>query len=166
MKSVAFDMFHGRVNYAKLQVHYARFLLEGDFEALDKFSQFLMTNLKTWRSFQVTPWLNNDGTSKLRGEHTKEFTRNTHLICEKLKTLVQSKACDDFCNALYSYEKVHCFLNFVIIDDYETANAFLGGSPVFTVETEKKIIGARMISEFDRLTSELYKYGTRTYLSK
>ena len=103
----------------------------------------------------MTPWLNNDGTSKLRGEHTKEFTRNTHLICEKLKTLVRSKACDDFCNALYSYEKVHCFLNFVIIDDYETANAFLGGSLVFTVETEKKIIGARMISEFDRLTSEL-----------
>ena len=84
-----------------------------------------MMTLKTWKAFQVTPWLNNESNSKLCGEHTKEFTKHTHQICEKLKTLQESSECEHLCNALYAYEKVHCFLLFIITDDHVTANAFL-----------------------------------------
>ena len=157
-------MFHGRTNYVKLQVKYIRRLFEGDYESIDKFSAFLMVTLKTWKAFQVTPWLNNESNAKLCGEHTKDFTRCTHKICEKLKSLQESSECDTLCKALYAYEKVHCFISFVIIDDYITANAFFGRS-LFSEETEKIYIGEKMIEEFQRLTSHLYDCGMKTFLT-
>ena len=78
--------------------------------------------------------------------------------------MLQSKACDDLCVALYAFEKIHCFLGFVIIDDYETANAFLNCSS-FTVQTERKIIASQMIAEFKRVSFELYNAGMKTFLS-
>ena len=162
---LAFDIFHGRVNYVKLQMNYVRKMLEGDYEALDKFSSFLMKTLKSWKSFQITPWLNNDGCSKLRGEHTKEFTKYTHEICTTLKTLRNNRHCHAFCDALYAYEKIHCFISFVIIDDYITANAFLGEDGIFTKDTDRESIGERMIAEFEQLTSKLYSAGMLTFLT-
>ena len=60
-------------------------MFEGDYESLDKFATFLMANLKTWKAFQIVPWLNGESSSSkaIRGEHTKEFTKNTHKICKK-----------------------------------------------------------------------------------
>lgn len=162
--SLTFDVFHGRVNYVKLQVDYCRKLFEGDYESLDQFSVFLMSNLKSWKSFQITPWLNNDKSSRLRGEHTKDFTKSTHQICEKISSLRDSSDSCSFCEALYAYERVHCFLSFVIIDDFETANAFLGG-PVFTQNDNRKNIGEKMILEFEYLADKLYRKGLETFLT-
>ena len=39
--SLTFDVFQGRVNYVKLQVHDCHKLFEGDYNALDQFSSFL-----------------------------------------------------------------------------------------------------------------------------
>ena len=36
ISSLDFDMFHGRVNYMKLQARYIRMLLEGDYESIEK----------------------------------------------------------------------------------------------------------------------------------
>ena len=158
-------MFHGGVNYVKLQVKYIRRILEGDYESLDKFGQFLMTNLKTWKAFQITPWLNNDPQSKsLRGEHTKEFTKSTHKICEQLKKLRSNRECHNFCDALYAYEKINCFLSFIFIDDYKTANALFGHN-IFTANTERKCIGEKMLKEFERLVTVLYDLGMKTFLT-
>ena len=162
--SLAFDVFHGRVNYVKLQVDYCRKMLEGDYESLDSFATFMISTLKSWRNFQISSWLNNDGISRLKGEHTKDFTRSTHKLCQKLKTLVNSQVCNDFCEALYAYEKVHCFMSFVIIDDYETANAFLGRNE-FSAQSEKQAIGEKMIETYNCLAKQLYSYGMKTFLS-
>ena len=95
--------------------------------------------MKTWKSFQVTPWLKNDKSSRLKGENTKEFTKCTHQICEQFKILRDCSDCALFCDALYAYEKVHCFLSFVIIDDYETENVFLGQHFSQVTTTGKKL---------------------------
>ena len=52
----------------------------------------------------------------------------------------------------------------IIIDDYEIANAFFGRD-LFTVETDRKFIGDRMIDKFERLTKEVYDYGMKTCLT-
>ena len=139
-------------------------MLEGDYESIDQFASFLLADLKTWKAFQISPWLNNDASSKLKHEHTKEFTKNTHVVCSKLKTLRDSSECDNLCIALYPYEKIHCFLLFVMIDNHETENAFLG-SNLFTTETEQHVIGERMIEEFEKLSQILYGVGIKTCLT-
>ena len=100
-------MFHGCTKYVKLQIQYIRKILEGNYKLIDQFASFLLKILKTWKAFQTTPWLNNDTNSKLRGEHTKEFDKNTHVICRKRKTLQDSSECENFCIALYAYEQTH-----------------------------------------------------------
>ena len=64
--SLAFDVFHGRTNYVKLQIQYIRKMLKGDYDLINQFSLFLLANLKTWKSFQITLFLKNDPNSKLR----------------------------------------------------------------------------------------------------
>ena len=123
-----------------------------------------MPTLKTWKAFQVTPCLNNESDPNLCGEHTKEFTKHTHKICEKLKTLQESSECKHLCNALYAYEKVHCFLLFMIIDDHVTANEFFCSSSVFR-RNKKQEIGERIIQEFVRLTKVLYNCRMKTFLT-
>ena len=93
--SLTFETCHDCVNYLKLQVDYICKMFEVDFEALDKFSRFLLSSMKTWKSFQVTPWLKNDKYSRQKDENTKELelfssallgvwgwetVRNTNLI--------------------------------------------------------------------------------------
>ena len=68
------------------------------------------------------------------------------------------------CVALYAFQKVHLFLTFSIIDDYETANAWLN-TTIFSQETPRNQIASRMIHEFERLSNELYRAGMNTYLS-
>ena len=109
---------------------------------------FLMSHLKTWGSYEITPWLNDDSNTHLKGENTKEFTRNTHSICNKLKAMIQSSECSNLCEALYAFEKVHAFLTLVIIDDYEVANAFFSEG-LFTRETPNTQIGNHIIVEFE-----------------
>ena len=89
--------------------------MEGDYESIDRFVTFLLLNMKTWTSFEVKPWLNNETNLQLKGRNTKEFTRNTHLVCQKLKELIDDSACDNLIIALYAFEKIHCFLSFVLI---------------------------------------------------
>ena len=163
ISSLVYDVFHGRGNYVKLQLRYARRLLEGNFDAVDKFSSFLL-RLKGFQSFHVTPWLNNESNSRLKGEHTKTFTKNTHRACSLLKSLLRSEKCDVFCDALYTFEKVSCFLSFTLIDDFDAANVFLNSSE-FTSNTPKDTIGNAMIIEFERLNSDLYNFGMKTFLS-
>ena len=164
VQSLVYDVFHGRSNYVKLQVKYIRKLFEGNYDSLDKFSCFLVQNLKTWGCFHTKQWINNEKTSRLKGENTKEFTRKTGEICKKLKELLSNRDCDQLCVALYAFQKVHLFLTFSIIDDYETANAWLN-TTIFSQETPRNQIASRMIHEFERLSNELYRAGMNTYLS-
>ena len=76
-------------------------------------------------------------------------------MCKQLKILRNCSDCVLFCYALHAYEKSHCFLSFVITDDYETANAFFGRS-LFTGNNDRKEIGNRMIVEFEHLCGKLY----------
>ena len=55
-------------------------------------------------------------------------------------------------------------MSFVIIDDYETANAFLGVTQ-FDAQSGKQAIGEKMIETFDSLTTQLYNAGIKTFLS-
>ena len=55
-------------------------------------------------------------------------------------------------------------MSFVIIDDYDTANAFLGEN-MFNAQSDKNIIGEKMIAKFDELTKQLYQSGLKTFLS-
>ena len=55
-------------------------------------------------------------------------------------------------------------MSFVVIDDYETANAFLGVKE-FERETDRKLIGKKMLDEFEKITSELYHAGMLTFLT-
>ena len=87
ISSLVYDIFHGHGNYVKLQMQYVRKLLEGNFEWIDKFANFLL-QLKGWHAFEITPWLNSESNSRLKGEHTKEFTKNTHGACVLLKSLL------------------------------------------------------------------------------
>ena len=164
IQSLVFDCFHGRSAYVKLQVAYIRRLFEGNYDSIEKFATFLTSSLRTWSRFHVKPWLNNESNSRLKGENTKEFTRETHRICVQLKTLISNNACEDLCTALYAFEKIHCFLGFVVIDDYQTANAFLN-SNMFTSQSNKQEIGEKMIGEFEKLSMQLYSAGMKTYLS-
>ena len=166
ISSLVYDIFHGCGNYVKLQLRYARRLLEGNFDAVDKFSSFLLS-LKGFQSFHVTPWLNNESNSRLKGEHTKSLTKNTHRACSLLKSLLRSEKCDAFCDALYNFEKVSCFLSFTLIDDYETANVFLNNNSTneFTESTPKETIGHAMIIELEQLNSQLYNNGIKTFRS-
>ena len=109
IESLVWDVFHGRCNYVKLQVKYIHTLMEGDYESIDRFVTFLLLNMKTWTSFEVKPWLNNETNSRLKGRNTKEFTRNTHLVCQKLKELIDDSACDNLIIALYAFEKFIAF---------------------------------------------------------
>ena len=161
---LVWDVFHGRCNYVKLQVKYIRHLMEGNYESIDRFASFLTTTMSTWGAFEIKPWLNNETNSRLKGRNTKEFTRNTHTVCLELQELVNSSACENLCTALYAFEKINCFLTFVLIDNYETANSFLNTNE-FNQETDKQTIGLQMISEFESLSEQLYKAGMKTYLS-
>ena len=78
--------------------------------------------------------------------------------------MLTNQACDNLCIALYAFEKIHCFLGFVIIDDYKTENSFLDCSN-FTAQTNRKDIGSRMIAEFEQLSFELYNAGMKDFLS-
>ena len=123
-----------------------------------------MKILKTQKSFQVIPWLNNNPCAKLRGEHTKDFTKHTHKICKKIRLLRHNIETDTFCDALYTYKKVHCFMLFVIIDDYKTAYVFLGAD-LFTQDTYRIVIGLKMLWEFEHLCNQLYSVRMETYLT-
>ena len=138
--------------------------MEGNYESIDRFASFLTTTMSTWGAFEIKPWLNNETNSRLKGRNTKEFTRNTHTVCLELQELVNSSACENLCTALYAFEKINCFLTFVLIDNYETANSFLNTNE-FNQETDKQTIGLQMISEFESLSEQLYKAGMKTYLS-
>ena len=82
----------------------------------------------------------------------------------KLKELVRDDKCDTFCDALYNFEKISCFLSLTTVDSYETANAFLN-TQQFTSETERVNIGNAMINKFTELSKNLYNQGMETYLS-
>ena len=62
-----------------------------------------------------------------------------------------------FCEALYKFEMVSCFLSFTILDDFETANVFFQNSNEFTNETPKETVTNAMISKFETLSDKLYK---------
>ena len=113
--------------------------------------------MKTWTSFEVTPWLNNETNLRLKGRNIKEFTRNTHLVCQILKELIDDCVCDKLTTALYAFEKIHCFLEFFLIDEWDTA--FLKNKHDFTATTNKKKIATRMIDKFESLSDQLFKAG-------
>ena len=81
---------------------------------------------------------------------------------QKNPIITEQQTCDNFCNALYAYERVHCFMSFVIIDDYQTANEYLG-EIVFAQDTDQKVIGQRMINEYEKECSRLYNTGMKTF---
>ena len=57
-------------------------------------------------------------------------------------------------------------MSFVIIDNYDTANVFLGKN-MFNAQSYKDIIGEKMIAKFDELTKQLYQSGLKFfYLTK
>ena len=53
-------------------------------------------------------------------------------------------------------------MSFVIIDDYQTANEYLG-EIVFAQDTDRKVIGQRMIDEYEKECSRLYNAGMKTF---
>ena len=55
-------------------------------------------------------------------------------------------------------------MSFVIIDDYQTANEYLG-EIVFAQDTDRKVIGQRMIDEYEKECSRLYNTGMKTFLT-
>ena len=96
---------------------------------------------------------------------TQKSSPKTHInFARDFKKLQNSNECDVFCTALYAYEKINCFLLFVVIDNYETVNQFLVIN-LFTAETEQRAIGDRMIDEFERITKILYEAGMKTFLT-
>ena len=113
--------------------------------------------MKTWTSFEVKLWWNNETNSRLKGRNTI-FTRNTHLVCQTLKELIDDHACDNLTTALYAFEKIHCILSFVLIDEWDTANVFLNKND-FTATTNKKEIATQMIDKFESLSDQLYQAG-------
>ena len=49
-------------------------------------------------------------------------------------------------------------MSFVIIDDYQSANEYLG-EIVFAHDTDRRVIGQRMIDEYEKECSRLYNAG-------
>ena len=55
-------------------------------------------------------------------------------------------------------------MSFVIIDDYQTDNEYLG-TILFAQDIDWKVIGQRMIYEYEKECCKLYNAGVKTFLS-
>lgn len=162
--NICFDVFHGRGNVVKIVLSYLRNLLEGNVDALENFCEFFLS-LRYWSDYEVTPWLLNKPNSRLKGRHTKEFTRKIQLVIRKIKQTLIGNEVDYLCSALAMYSKINLFLGYTIIDNWIRGNKFIGSNE-FSSTTNKRDVAYGMIEKYKDIAKKFYYAGMKSFLTK
>ena len=162
INNLRLDVFHGRGNVVKIMLMYIRRKLDGMYDAVVKFQDLLLSF--GWGPYQVDQWVAGDYVTRLKGFHTKSFTRNADKVIECLNTILSEHTIQDFCIALKTWHKISQFLGLVIIDDIEKAKEFIPGG--YNGPNYQENVAQAMIECFDTLVKRFYEHGMDSFISK
>ena len=160
-----FDVFHGRSAVVKVFLKYIRNVLEGIPRNVNLFGAFL-GKLNGWDGYVLDPWMANEQNSRLKGRHTKSFTKHIPKCVALLKSLMPHDHVRHICECLLSFHKMSMILSLIIIDEYDDVIHLLPNETSITPSSTKTEVADAIISEYTCMGRRLYLHGHKSFMTK
>ena len=163
------DVFHSRGGIVKVLIKYLRYVMEGletrNYRCVSLFAAFLR-GLKHWDGYVLDPWIANDTQARLKGKHTKEFTKKISECVHVLKSIMRGQVIDDLCTCLESFQIMSKIVSFVIIDTFNIVKCILCADSPVNEESGPACIAEEVIKTYEFHAKKLYAHGHRSVLTR
>ena len=112
----------------------------------------------------VDPWEANDTLQRLKGKHTKEFTKKIPECVHVLKSIMRGQVIDDLCTCLESFQIMSKIVSFVIIDTFKTVKCILRADSAISEESGPACIAEEVIKTYEFHAKNYMHMGIDRYL--
>ena len=136
-----------------------------NYKVISLFAVFLR-KLKHWDLYVIDLFISNDSQSRLKGNHTKEFLKNSHQAIAVLKSLIAGEQVEDICACLDAFYTMSKIVSINFIDIYDNFKDVILPNSNVTSTSDHADVAEATILAYEHHAKLLYVHREQSVLTR